>query len=222
MAAITVGIAGAGLVGRLLAWRLGRLGLRVSVFDPAPGPGPRFGEHGAGQHAAAFTAAGMLSPQAELESATPEIAQWGWRSIALWRDIVQALRARPAFADRGSLMLAHRSDLGAAQRVLARLGSPSPQALDAVALGELEPALQGASHAWLLPGEAQIDTVHTMVALQAEAPGVTWHWQQPVRDLQPGRLLLAGGDTRRFDVAIDARGLGARSALPVRGERGTT
>ena len=32
---IRIGIAGAGLLGRLLAWRLSRAGHRVSVFDPA-------------------------------------------------------------------------------------------------------------------------------------------------------------------------------------------
>jgi hypothetical protein len=36
-----------------------------SVFDPAPGPAPSFD----GQGAAGFTAAGMLSPLAELETA---------------------------------------------------------------------------------------------------------------------------------------------------------
>jgi glycine oxidase len=35
-----IGIAGAGLLGRLLAWTLARRGHAVSVFDPAPGPAP--------------------------------------------------------------------------------------------------------------------------------------------------------------------------------------
>src|SRR6185436_5180180 len=133
MANPTVAIAGAGLLGRLLAWRLARLGLSVEVFDPAPDAGPRFGVHGPAQHAAGFSAAGMLSPLAELETADAGIAAWGWRSIALWRETVSALAARPAFAQRGSLMLAHRADLGAAQRVLARLADSAhgeAQALD--------------------------------------------------------------------------------------------
>lgn len=216
----TVGIAGAGLLGRLLAWRLAGRGLRVSVFDPAPGPGPRFGAHGDAQHAAGFTAAGMLCPLAELDNASPAVAQLGWRSIALWREITGALAARPAFTQRGSLMLAHRSDLGAAQRVLARLaqgGAPRP--LDTSQLAELEPALQ-AAHAWLLPDEAHLDTVATMLALQAEAPGVMWHWGQGVRAVHPGRLDLADGSAPQFDLVFDVRGTGARPELPVRGVRG--
>ncbi|HET9641799.1 MAG TPA: FAD-dependent oxidoreductase [Burkholderiaceae bacterium] len=220
-----IGIAGAGLLGRLLAWRLSRKGLTVDVFDPAPGPGPRFGETGATQHAAGFTAAGMLSPLAELDCSSPRIAALGWRSIDAWRAIVQVLHARPAFAQRGSLLLAHRSDTGAAQRVLARLQAwpeRPPQALSLVQLAELEPSLQGAAHAWLLPDEGQIDTVQAMLALQAEAAGVTWHWQRSVINMQSGRLTLEDGLTHRFDLVFDVRGVGARSALLVRGVRGET
>ena len=49
----------------LLAWTLAQQGHQVSVFDPAPGPKPAFD----GQGAAGFTAAGMLSPLAELDNA---------------------------------------------------------------------------------------------------------------------------------------------------------
>jgi glycine oxidase len=221
----TVAIAGAGVLGRLLAWRLAREGHAVEVFDPAPGPGPRFGTFDATQHAAGFTAAGMLSPLAELEKATPAIAALGWRSIPRWREITQALAARPRFRQAGSLMLAHRTDLGVAQRVLARLevapgGTTPPQALDATALAALEPALQGAAHAWLLPDEACIDTVSTLVALQNEAPGVRWHWGRSVREAMPGLVRLDDGETHHADWVFDVRGLGSRPALPLRGVRG--
>ena len=221
MPGVSIGIAGAGLLGRLLAWRLARAGHRVSVFDPAPGPQPRFD----GQQAAAFSAAGMLSPLAELDNSSAEVAALGWRSIALWREIVAALPGRPAFATRGSLLLAHRSDAGAAQRVLARLaqaatGTPRAEALDAAQLAALEPSLQGAAHAWLLPHEGQIDPVATLLALQADAPGVRWHWGRPVAAVQPGMLSFDAAPAQRFALAIDVRGVGARPALPVRGVRG--
>lgn len=221
MAGLSIGIAGAGLLGRLLAWTLARAGHRVSVFDPAPGPAPGFD----GRQAAGFSAAGMLSPLAELDNSPAEVAALGWRSIALWRGIVAALQARPHFATRGSLLLAHRGDLGAAQRVLARLalaapGTPQAEALTAGRLAQLEPALQGAARAWLLPGEGQIDSVATLQALQAEAPGVHWHWLQPVAGVNPGELVVEGAPPQRFDLAVDVRGTGARPALPVRGVRG--
>lgn len=221
MAGLAIGIAGAGLLGRLLAWRLARAGHHVSVFDPAAGPQPRFD----GQQSAGFTAAGMLSPLAELDNSSVEVAALGWRSIALWRDVVRELRARPAFAERGSLLLAHRSDSGAAQRVLSRLslakpGTPQSEPLDATQLGALEPALQGTALAWLLPGEAQIDAVGAMLALQAEAPEVDWHWSCRVNTVQAGVLAIDGNPARRFDQVFDVRGTGGRPEMPVRGVRG--
>ena len=76
-----IGIAGAGVLGRLLAWQLGRAGHAVTVFDPAPGPqAPATGSLAQrSAHAAGFTAAGMLSPIAELDNAGPAMARLGWR-----------------------------------------------------------------------------------------------------------------------------------------------
>jgi glycine oxidase len=223
MAGQSIAIAGAGLLGRLLAWQLARAGHRVSVFDPAAGPEPTFD----GRQAAALTAAGMLSPLAELDNSSPDIAMLGWRSLALWRQITQSLREAPHFAADGSLLLAHRSDLGAAQRVLARLAqalpaTPQAQALTAQQLTEIEPALHGAAHAWLLPGEGQIDPVGAMRALHANAAGVTWHWNSTVREVAPERLVLEDGSSHPFGLVFDVRGTGARPDLPVRGVRGET
>jgi glycine oxidase len=219
----SIGIAGAGLLGRLLAWQLARAGHRVSVFDPARGAQPSFD----GKQAAGFTAAGMLSPLAELDNSSTEVAVLGWRSIALWRGIVSELKTPPQFSTQGSLLLAHRSDIGSAQRVLARLsaapaGTPQAQSLNAAQLAVLEPALHGAAHAWLLPEEGQIDPVAALLALQAEAEGVQWHWNTPVQSVAPGVLVVQEGTEHRFDLAVDVRGTGSRPDIPVRGVRGET
>lgn len=225
MAALHIGIAGAGLLGRLLAWRLARDGHRVGVFDPAGGPEPTFD----GRGAAGFSAAGMLSPLAERDVASERVVELGWRSLALWRGIVAALPEPPFFAERGSLLLAHRPDLGSAQRLLARLpaaGSKgcAPRALDAAELAELEPALRGAAHAWLLPGEGQIEPVQTLRALYAAAASVQWHWGCRVLEVGSRTLRLEGAcrGSREFDAVFDVRGLGARAELPLRGVRGET
>ena len=90
MRPLRIGIAGAGLLGRLLAFTLARAGHRVEVHDPAAGPEAR--------GAAGWTAAGMLSPLAELESADERVFQWGLRSIDLWPQILAALPAPDAAA----------------------------------------------------------------------------------------------------------------------------
>lgn len=239
-AALSIGVAGAGLLGRLLAWRLAQAGHRVSVFDLSTGPEAVPRSRAPEPYvptAAGFTAAGMLSPLSELDNAEPQVACLGWRSLALWPRIAAALPGRPHVSVQGSLLVAHRADLGAAQRVLSRLqaaarsdvwrqASPpeSVRALNTPELRELEPAIDGPTHGWLLPGEGHIDTVATLDALYAAAVGVDWHWASKVVGIDAGArggaLRLADGRTRAFDAVIDVRGVGARPDLPVRGVRG--
>jgi glycine oxidase len=225
-----IGIAGAGLLGRLAAWTLARQGHEVSVFDPASGPEPGFD----GQGAAGFTAAGMLSPLAELDAAETDVAERGWHAIERWAQITASLSPAPHFDRGGSLMVAHGPDVGAARRVLARIEAGArywpqqPQSLSVAQLQELEPALHGSTgplHAWLLPGEGAICTVSTLQALHQQAPGVHWHWKQRVDAIRPGQLdgtSLHDGSTQchHFDCVWDLRGTGARAATPVRGVRG--
>ncbi|WPB57991.1 FAD-dependent oxidoreductase [Xylophilus sp. GOD-11R] len=219
-----IAIAGAGLLGRLLAWRLGHAGHEVEVFDPADGPLPRYDGHGA----AAFSAAGMLSPTAELDRADAHLATLGWRSIALWRGIVDALEEPTLLTERGSLLLAHRGDRTMAERMLQRLSASArpPRALDADALTSLEPALAGAAHAWLLPGEAQIDPPATLARLHDGASAsVRWHWRSPV-DRLDAHTVDAASAAGRYDRVFDVRGLGAREKhgpmRELRGVRGET
>ncbi|MGV7206370.1 FAD-dependent oxidoreductase [Oxalobacteraceae bacterium A2-2] len=214
MTRLAIGIAGAGLLGRLLAWRLARMGHRVTVHDPASGPSQR--------GAAGWTAAGMLSPWAELETADLAVAQLGLRSLDLWQDTVRELDAPVHFARRGSLLLSHRADLGAARRLLDLLNAKAPQAhmprpLEPGELATLESAIHGPTHAWMLDGEGQIHTVQAMEALasSATALGAQWCWGHAAARVDAGHI-----DGQRYDHVFDVRGIGARPDLPVRGVRG--
>jgi glycine oxidase len=221
-----IGIAGAGLLGRLLALQLARAGNKVTVFDPADSP-----EH---RVAAGWTAAGMLSPMAELETANLAVFEQGVRSLALWQGIVSLLQelapSHPVmFKQLGSLLLAHRGDEGAAKRMIDLLAhkTPSqyaehaPQALSHMALQSTEPAIHTSGSAWLLPIEGQIDTVQAMTAMTAAATtlGVTWLWNESVTSLTQGVIKTAKQDFQ-FDWIFDVRGTGAKPDLPVRGVRG--
>ncbi|GAB4212219.1 MAG: glycine oxidase ThiO [Rhodoferax sp.] len=224
--ALRIGIAGAGVLGRLLACTLSRAGHAVQVFDPASGPGPRADS---GSLAAGWTAAGMLSPVAELERAGAEVFALGMRSCALWPQIVQRLNQPVELRMQGSLLLAHRGDAGAAQRVVGLLQAKAdvpyqPQPLTLQQLRELEPAIQGPALAWLLPCEGQIHPLQALQALAAQgaAQGVQWHWNRCVTRLEAGELLVGSIHPERhtFDHVFDARGVGAKPELPVRGVRG--
>lgn len=221
-----IGIAGAGLLGRLLALQLARAGHVVTVFDPSNGS-----EH---RVAAGWTAAGMLSPMAELETANLAVFEQGVRSLALWHGIVSLLQdvapSHPVmFKQLGSLLLAHKGDEGAAKRMIDLLAhkTPSqyaehaPQALSHMALQNSDPAIHTSGSAWLLPIEGQIDTVQAMTAMTVAATtlGVTWHWNEMVTELSRGVIKTTAQDFQ-FDWVFDVRGTGAKPDLPVRGVRG--
>jgi glycine oxidase len=221
-----IGLAGAGLLGRLLAFELARAGHAVTVFDPAA--------NGEARVAAGWTAAGMLSPMAELETANLAVFEQGVRSLALWQGIVSYLKdvapSHPVmFKQLGSLLLAHKGDEGAAKRMIDLLAhkTPShyaehaPQALSGEALRSAEPAIHTSGSAWLLPIEGQIDTVQAMTAMTAAATtlGVTWLWNESVTSLSQGVIKTTKQDFQ-FDWVFDVRGTGAKPDLSVRGVRG--
>ena len=208
-----IAIAGAGVMGRLLAWQLARSGHRVQVVDPAP--------DALTPAAAAFAAAGMLSPLAELENAGPEVAALGWRSLQLWPQIADALGQPTLVRTEGSLLLAHGTDLGAAQRVLARLPD-GPEPLNRPALQMLEPSLAPDLRAWWLPGEGQVLPREMLAALAAGAgDGVRWHWGRRAAAVRAHVVELDDGQRLDADLVIDTRGLGARADMPtLRGVRG--
>lgn len=220
---LRIGIAGAGVLGRLLAWRLSRAGHRVTVFDLASGP--------LGRGAAGWTAAGMLSPSAELECADQRVFRDGVDSIRMWEDIIRDLPGAPDFDGRGSLLLAHRADAGAAHRLVDLIAHKAPdgygpQALTPPALAELEPDIHGPALAWFLPHEGAINPVQLMQALQEGAKDVIWMWGRQVDEVGPGHV-NSSGSHHDFDHVFDARGLGQRPAngqgtgcTDVRGVRG--
>ena len=221
-----IGIAGAGLLGRLLAFQLARAGHLVTVFDPA--------ESAEAKIAAGWTAAGMLSPMAELETANLAVFEQGVRSLDLWAGIVADLKTiapeHPVMLKMlGSLLLAHKGDEGVAKRMIDLLAHKTPklyaehapQALSRIALSSTESAIHTTGSAWLLPHEGQIDTVQAMTAMTVAATtlGVTWRWGETVTKLAQGVIKTAKQDFQ-FDWVFDVRGTGARPDLPVRGVRG--
>lgn len=219
-----IGIAGAGVLGRLLAYQLGQAGHQVTVFDPAAGPQPPLVHTGgvpAPGYAAGFTAAGLLSPLAPLEFGNAQAAYMGWRGLTLWRHICRTLPAAtdglPLMRQRGSLMVAHPSAPEAAALLLARWRSaqditadwPAPRPMRGAALQALEPAMAEQLDGWLLSAEAQILPRETLHQLCLHAQGVDWRWGTAARTIGVASIELTDGSHWRGDWAVDCRGAGA-------------
>jgi glycine oxidase len=149
-------------------------------------------------------AGGMLSPWCEAEASEPVISRLGIRSLDLWREHF------PQTPFNGSLVVAHPRDRSDFER-FARLTS-GHRRLDARALGDLEPSLEGRFREGLFyPDEGHVEPRRVLPQLHA-------------------RIGKAGGQIK-FDsdaraeqlngIVVDCRGLAARDTQPqLRGVKG--
>ncbi len=216
-----IGIAGAGLAGRLLAWRLARAGCRVSLFDA---------KHRDALDTASQTAAAMLSPLAELAVSDDAVFELGQRSLALWPQYLAQLTSPVYFRQDGTLVVAHTQDGASLEHFSRLLHHKLPaacmaqvQTLDAAALAQLEPTLAGRFSGGLyLTGEGQLanDQLMAVLAMELDRLGVQWHEGKDVERLEP-KAIVCADQQHSFDMTVDARGTGSKSALPtLRGVRG--
>jgi glycine oxidase len=204
-----VAIVGAGLLGRLLAWRAALSGLRVAVYDANDRTGSR---------ATAWVAAGMVAPQVEAVDTEPIVVALGRRSLALWPEWLPALPAPVHYRASGALLVWRYTDAAEARRFEAVLKSRDPHSsymrLDAQQTATQEPLLKGRfREALYLPGEAHIDNRQLLPALAdaLDELGVDCNWNTAI------------DDTHRPDAAlvVDCRGKRAKSRWKeVRGVRG--
>lgn len=225
MSSLHIGIAGAGLAGRTLAWRLLRAGCRVSLFDARQRDDLA---------TASMTAAAMLSPLAELAVSDEVVFALGQRSMQLWPQWIAELAEsgmEPVyFRQQGTLVVAHAPDQASLEHFTRLLQHKLPEAcraqvhtLNGQTLAQYEPALAGRFDGGLfLEGEGQLANDQWMAALAVEIDrlGGQWHEGQAVERVEEGRMVCAG-ETHAVDIAVDARGVGSKPQWPqLRGVRG--
>ena len=234
-----IAIVGAGIMGRMMAWQLlqRQEAISLTIFDKDPI------ESGS---AAAYTAAGMLAPYSELESADLAVFHMGLASLTRWPDVIHTLNSRLAkpltLFDRGTLVVAHRQDKADFQQFSRQLIGKLPdfvqdrvfshmQFLTQPTLHQYAPQL--ANHfegALYLPNEAWVDTAEVMAGLAdcLQQSAVKWHAnthvlrvdnEQQSADANSAAVFLPEGK-HVFDYVIDCRGLGAKQDVSVVGQRG--
>ncbi|MDR2213057.1 MAG: FAD-binding oxidoreductase [Pseudomonadales bacterium] len=218
-----IGIAGAGLAGRLLAWRLLRTGYAVTLFDR---------DDGSGQESAAYAAAAMLAPYSETVGSGHALIEPGLRAIEIWRawlaELEQDSGLSVPWQQRGSVVVAHPLDRGELTWFQQKLQTLTPESaadcqfLNAAALYEVEPELSAFSEALYLPREGCIDNRALFAALTRALTqrGADWHSGQTILEVSAGRILTTSG-SHAFTLALDCRGTGAKAQMPgLRGVRG--
>ena len=179
-----VSIIGAGIAGAWQALLFAQAGHAVTLYERSDAAMTLSTSHWAG---------GMLAPWCEAEGSEPVIGRLGLRSLDLWREHF------PDTAFNGSLVVAHARDRADFER-FAKLTS-GHRRLDAAAVSELEPSLEGRFRdALFYPEEGHVEPRRVLPELHA-------------------RIAEAGGtikfssdaDAETLDgIVIDCRGLAAR------------
>ncbi len=222
---MNIAIAGAGLIGRLLAWRLLRAGHRVTLCDR---------DNRDARQSAARVAAAMIAPYSEVVAGEREVFEWGLESLARWPQLLAELKEDSGrdvyFQRRGSVVVAHAPDRSNLQHFQQLLNHYVPQHLGAVhrldreRLRELEPDLAEHFDSGLyLEDEGTLDNRELLAALEVAIEKLGGDWRAPVavNSVESGALVLQGGERIACDLAIDARGFGAKVQMQeLRGVRG--
>src|SRR6202790_3385719 len=179
-----VSVIGAGIAGAWQALLFAQAGHEVTLHERS--------DAGMTQ-STSYWAGGMLAPYCEAEMSEPVISRLGIRSLDLWREHF------PHTPFNGSLVVAHPRDRADFER-FARL-TTGHERLDARALSELEPSLEGRFRDGLFfAGEGHVEPRRVFPKLH--------------------KRLIAAGGTIKFNsepglsdidgIVIDCRGLAAR------------
>jgi glycine oxidase len=190
-----VSIIGAGIAGAWHALLFALGGRAVTVHERSDASMTESTSHWAG---------GMLAPWCEAETSEPVISRLGIRSLDLWRQHF------PQTPFRGSLVVAHARDRADFER-FAKL-TTNRRRLDARALRELEPALEGRFREGLFyPDEGHVEPRRVLPELHAAIA-------------KAGGKIEFGSDADADNlngIVIDCRGLAARGAQgELRGVKG--
>jgi len=221
-------VAGAGIIGSSIAWRLAQGGLRVILLDAG-----RMGAE------ASWAGAGMLAPGGEIEARSPW-NDFALESLRLYPDFVAELQAETGclvdFQALGAVELALSEEewraLEARGRLQASLGiSSCPLPLEEL-VKQVPLALADAAGALFYPRDAQVDPREVMRALRSACrqrgvsirEGVRVKAIRPARDsvkvatsrgnFESGVAVLAAG---AWSSEITVAGQSLPRAYPVRG-----
>lgn len=207
------GIAGAGIMGRLMALALNRAGWDVTLFDA---------ENAAN---CSVAAAGLLTPVTELEKNDVVIFKLGMEALDQhWPDILERLQQKIYFQRTGSLVVSHPRDQADLLRYMEMIASKlsDKNEYQKISPAELEPDLAKFQSGYFFSNEGQVDNQGLLIALKSHLKenNVTW-FDEIVTTVKPGKI-ISSGNTHTFDLVFDCRGLGAKDFFAdlrsVRGE----
>lgn len=223
--AISIGIIGAGILGRLIALQLVEENCQVHLFEA----GSDFPDRSS---SASLTAAGMITPFCELEYGEPLITQLGVDSLELWPWLVRKIGGSIFFQKNGSLVLAHpqdRLELEHLKKCVQRYSDDTKKDVSSIykkvyqkEISILEPDLpEKFNDGLLFEMEGQISPDDIFKNYNKNIlPKMKTSFQTQVTGFDSGKIETESGQYN-FDWVVDVRGLMARDEVAgLRGVRG--
>ena len=228
---MNIAIIGAGLVGRLLAWRLykhyiqGGEDVFITLID----------EKKRSHFGTGLVAAAMVAPYTEAVSTEAITQVIGERSFSLWNQWLAELETETGrcvdFNRRGTLVVSHLQDDANWQRfhlkAKAVIDDSQMQVVDKQALHDLEPELiDNFSKALFFSEEGVINNIELYPVLEQyliQAKNIAWLENSHCEAIDAkGHVKIVGKKPQVFDQVFDCRGNGAKEDLKqfrsVRGE----
>ncbi len=205
-------IAGSGISGLLLAWKLAKTGWQVSIIEAS------------GKPCCSLAAGGMITPWAELEYCEPIIKDLGKNSLRLWPELDFSITDSRAFSANGSLILAHPQDKkiwdDLRGKILYRDPSAPIKIWGTQEITQHEPTLGARfESAIYIEEEGHLDVLLFMAALRTHLKTMGCNFSKGlVKKVAPQKIYLEEGSIKT-DLAVDCRGLG-QSDKKIRGVRG--
>jgi glycine oxidase len=208
------GIAGAGIMGQLLALFLIREGWDVTLFEQ-------------NMHTSdncSHAAAGLLAPFSELDKSEAIISELGQEGLRqLWPSLLKNLDRPEYFKLAGTIVVHHPQDSSEWQYFSKQIDSKvsnSYQILDQKTLNQLEPGLKKFEKAYFFQAEGQIDSQALLSSLNEYLQNYLITACK-ITDIKSG-IICTKKQSFNFDIVFDCRGLNARSSFPniraIRGE----
>lgn len=221
---MNVGIAGGGLLGRLLGFELVNRGYHVTLFDK---------DEENGSDSCGMVAAGLLSSLTELDKCDLVINQLGQAAFEYWPRVINQLGNNIYFRHNGCLALSHPKDSAELTRFINLISSKIDiknccHQLKENEISQFEPELSKFDNGYYFADEGHLDNQALLSSLYAYLLHISnksnkkldWFSKTMVEDVKPGKIITQN-KVMDFDFVFDCRGLGAKSNFTnLRGIRG--
>ena len=219
-------IIGSGLIGRLLAWRLLRLGHTVDILSC---------DDKTGNDSAGFIAAAMIAPAIEAIGTESMVKQIGRHSLTIWPQWLAECPESVFYQNNGTLVVAHAGDQTEMARFTRRatydLETDDFSPLNQPQLAIQEPQLaEQFDHALFFSNDACLDNRHLyqlLTRLLTSSKQCKWQPCHAIKELTKARIDSLtqrhfNRPSSQYTSVIDCRGQGAKHDISglrsVRGE----